>query len=145
MDIKELQDMWDVDCILDNDKLGEQSIATSQLHAKYLRHLVDVKQKLIKIKYDQNILRKNKFRYYRGELSRAELTELNWDQWQGTKPLKNEMDEFLSGDSDLNTLKCRIEYFEIMKSLLDEILDRIKSRNWDLKNAIAWKQFLAGG
>ena len=55
------------------------------------------------------MLRKNKFRLYRGELSRDELTNLAWEQWQGVKPLKNEMDEFLSGDTELNTLRVKID------------------------------------
>jgi hypothetical protein len=89
-------------------------------------------------------LRKSKFRYYRGELSRDELTEYGWEQWQGVKPMKNEMDEFLTGDSDLNTLEVKIKYLETMIYLLESILGQIKARDWQLKTAVEWKKFLAG-
>jgi hypothetical protein len=90
------------------------------------------------------MLRKAKFRYYRGELSRDELNELGWVQWQGVKPLKNEMDEFLTGDTDLNTLRVKIDYLETMIYLLESILGQIKARDWQLKTAVEWKRFLAG-
>ena len=90
------------------------------------------------------MLRKNKFRLYRGELSREELTDLGWNQWQGVKPLKNEMDEFLSGDTELNTLRVKIDYLETMIYFLESVLGQIKARDWQIKTAVEWKKFLAG-
>ena len=99
MNIEQLQEAWDLDCQIDDNYLGETTTATPKLHAKYLKLLVNVKLKHTKLQSDYNLLRKNKFRLYRGELSRDELTNLGWEQWQGVKPLKNEMDEFLQGDT----------------------------------------------
>ena len=144
MNIDEIQDMWAVDCEIDDNYLGEHSTTTPKLHAKYLRLLMTVKLKHTKLQSDHNILRKNKFRYYRGELSREELSELGWDQWQGVKPLKNEMDEFLQGDTQLNTIKVRIEYLEAMIYLLESIMTQLKARDWQIKTAVEWKKFLAG-
>lgn len=144
MNIDEIQDMWAVDCEIDDNYLGEHSTTTPKLHAKYLRLLMTVKLKHTKLQSDHNILRKNKFRYYRGELSREELSELEWDQWQGVKPLKNEMDEFLQGDTQLNTIKVRIEYLEAMIYLLESIMTQLKARDWQIKTAVEWKKFLAG-
>jgi len=139
MNIEQLQEMWDVDCFL-----GETTTATPKLHAKYLKLLVNVKLKHTKFSSDCNILRKNKFRLYRGELSRDELTQLGWEQWQGVKPLKNEMDEFLSGDTEINTLKVKIDYLETMIYFLESVLGQIKARDWQIKTAVEWKKFLAG-
>ena len=109
MNIEQLQEMWEADAEIDDNYLGEQSTATPKLHAKYVKMLVQVKLKHTKLQSDYNLSRKNKFRYYRGELSRDELKEHGLEQWQGIKPLKNEMDEFLSGDEDLNTLEVKIK------------------------------------
>lgn len=144
MNIEQLQDLWDADCAIDDNYLGEQSTATPKLHAKYVKLLVQVKLKHTKLQSDYNLLRKNKFRYYRGELSRDELNDLGWVQWQGVKPLKNEMDEFLSGDSDLNTLRVKIDYLETMIYFLESIMQQIKARDWQIKTAVEWKKFLAG-
>ena len=144
MNINELQDMWEADCVIDDNYLGEQATSSPKLHAKYLRLLVNAKLKHTKMKSDYNILRKNKFRYYRGELSREELTELGWPQWQGVKPLKNEMDEFLTGDSDLNAIEVRIEYMTTMIYFLESVMNAIKARDWEIKTHVDWKKFLAG-
>jgi hypothetical protein len=144
MNIEQLQDTWDKDCEIDDNYLGEHATKTPKLHAKYIKILIGVKLKYTKLQSDYNLLRKSKFRYYRGELSRDELTEYGWEQWQGVKPMKNEMDEFLTGDSDLNTLEVKIKYLETMIYLLESILGQIKARDWQLKTAVEWKKFLAG-
>ena len=144
MNIEQLQEMWEADAEIDDNYLGEQATTTPKLHAKYVKLLVNVKLKHTKLQSDYNLARKNKFRYFRGEMSRDELTDNGWQQWQGVKPLKNEMDEFLTGDADLNQLEVKIKYLETMIYLLESILGQIKARDWQIKTAVEWKKFLAG-
>jgi len=144
MNLEQMQEMWDADCQIDDNYLGEQSTATPKLHAKYVKLLVNIKLKHTKLQSDYNMLRKAKFRYYRGELSRDELESLGWVQWQGIKPLKNEMDEFLTGDTELNTMRVKIDYLETMIYFLESVLGQIKARDWQIKTAVEWKKFLAG-
>ena len=144
MNIEQLQEEWDKDCEIDDNYLGENSTTTPKLHAKYLKILVQVKLKHTKLSSDYNLTRKNKFRYYRGELSRDELQDLQWDQWQGVKPIKNEMDEFLKGDVELNNMEIKIKYLETMIFFLESVLQQIKARDWQIKTAVEWKKFLAG-
>lgn len=144
MNIEEIQQMWEIDCQIDDNHLGEQATLTPKLHSKYIKELIQYKLKLTKTKSEYNMLRKAKFRYYRGEMSRAELKEFGWEQWQYNKPLKSEMDEFLSGDSDLAKIEARIEYLETGIYLLESIINQLKSRDWEIKSHIEWKKFLAG-
>ena len=144
MNLEQMQELWDADCQIDDNYLGEQSTATPKLHAKYIKLLVNIKLKHTKLQSDYNMLRKAKFRYYRGELARDELEQLGWPQWQGIKPLKNEMDEFLTGDTDLNTMRVKIDYLETMIYFLESVLSQIKARDWQIKTAVTWKMFLAG-
>jgi hypothetical protein len=144
MNLEQLQEEWDKDCEIDDNYLGENSTATPKLHSKYIKFLVQVKLKHTKLQSDYLMLRKNKFRLYRGELSRDELVQLGWDQWQGVKPLKNEMDEFLSGDIELVNIKMKIDYLETMIYFLESVLGQIKARDWQIKTAGEWKKFLSG-
>ena len=144
MNIEEIQQMWETDCQIDDNHLGEQATLTPKLHSKYIKELIQYKLKLTKTKSEYNMLRKTKFRYYRGEMSRDELKEFGWEQWQYNKPLKAEMDEFLSVDSDLSKIEARIEYLETGIYLLESILNQLKSRDWEIKSHIEWKKFLAG-
>lgn len=144
MNLEQLMSMWEIDCKIDDNHLGEASTDTPNLHSKYINHLVSYKLKLAKVKGEYNLLRKNKFRYYRGELSRQELEDLGWIQWQGVKPLKNEMDEFLQGDTDLVQMEQKVEYLNTIVYFLESVLSQIRSRDFQIKNGIQWKQFLVG-
>jgi hypothetical protein len=144
MNISELQEQWEIDSEIDGVQLDIESIKSSKLHSKYIGILVESKLKLIKLRQEYANLRTLKFRYYRGELSRTELTELNWAQCQLGKPLKSEMDEILKGDTDLTTIETKIEYIVSMIYMLESILNSIKDRTWSIRNAIEFKKFQAG-
>ena len=144
MNIEEIQNAWEADSAIDDNYLGEASTTTPKLHAKYIRLLIGTKLKHTKYKTDYNVVRKNKFRYYRGELSRQELQDLGWEQWQGVKPLKNEMDELLECDNKLIELQDKIEYFKTTIYTLEQIIRSLNSRTWDIKSGIEWAKFTNG-
>ena len=144
MTLDELHDLWDADCKINDDHLDRESVKTPNLHAKYLRFLIQHKMKLSALQTEYNLMRQRKFRYYRGEMGKNELEELNWEQWQGVKPLKNEMEEFLDGDSDLNKITIKCAYIKNMIEALESILGQIKARDWQIRNAVEWKKFVAG-
>lgn len=144
MKLDEILTMWETDSAIDDNHLGEASTTTAKLHAKYLKLLVDAKLRKTKLDIDLNALRKTKIRYYRGELTRDELADLGWEQWQYNKPLKAEMDEFLKGDADLSKIQTRLDYIDTLVYALESIMSQIKARDFQLSNGIKWKQFLAG-
>lgn len=144
MKLSELQSSWESDCKINDMNLGGESTRTPILHAKYLNLLSSTKLNLRKAESEYANMRRKKFKYYRGEMSRFELQEEGWDQWQGAKPLKNEMDEFLSFDSDLIQLQDKIEYFKTVLYQLEQIIRSLNSRTWDIKNAIEWLKYTNG-
>ena len=144
MNIEELYESWENDTRIDNDNLDRESLNTPRLHAKYLKMLLAHKMKLSALETEYKLLRQKKFRYYRGEMSKAELEENKWTQWQGIKPIKNEMEEFLEGDADLNRITIKCAYIKNMIEALDAIMGQIKARDWQIRNAVEWKKFVAG-
>ncbi len=144
MTFDEILDMWDKDSVINDDHLDKESITTAKLHSKYVRILMQYKMKLAALGTEYNTLRQRKFRWYRGEMSRDELKENNWDQWQGIKPLKNEMEEFLTGDGDLNKINIKMEYIKCLIEALESILQQIRGRDWSIRNAIEFKKFISG-
>lgn len=144
MTIEEITNEWKTDCKVDDNHLDQASSNTPLLHAKYIELLVAAKLKLAKSEKEHNKLRKQKFRYYRGEMTQQELKDLGWEQWQGAKPIKSDMDEFLKGDDDLNNSDLKLSYLETMIYLLESILTSIKSRDWNIKNNLEWKKFIVG-
>ena len=112
MKLNEIQDMWKEDSKIDETDLGRESIRTPLLHSKYLNLLSNAKLAFRRAESEYLQLRRVKWRYYRGELTEKELQALQWDQWQGVKPIKNEMDEFLQTDEDLIKSQDKVEYLK---------------------------------
>ena len=144
MKLGEIQTEWKNDSKINQLELGDEAVRTATLHAKYLTVLSNVKLQLRKAESDYNNMRRLKYRYYRGELTQSELDKLNLPQYMGTKPLKNEMEEFMSCDVDLNMLTDKIEYYKTVVFTLEQILRSINSRTWDIKSAIEWNKFTNG-
>ena len=144
MKLSDLQDSWKEDCKINEMNLGQESVRTPNLHAKYLNFLSSTRLNLRKAESDYYNCRRKKYRYYRGEMTQAELEEEGWDQWQGNKPLKNEMDEYLQVDSDLIAYQDKVEYFKTVLYQLEQIIRSLNSRTWDIKNAIEWNKFTNG-
>ena len=144
MKLSDLQEAWATDCKIDETNLGHESARTPLLHSKYLNYLSSTRLNLRKAESDYLNMRRKKYRYYRGEMTQVELDDEGWDQWQGNKPLKNEMEEFLQVDNDLIGLQDKIEYFKTVLYQLEQIIRSLNSRTWDIKNAIEWTKFTNG-
>lgn len=144
MKLTELQEEWAIDCKIDETDLGKESSRTPKLHSKYLSLLTNTKLQLRKAESDYLKLRRVKWKYYRGEMTQDELNTFKWDQWQGIKPIKSEMDEFLATDDDLITLQDKIEYFKTVHYQLESIMKSLGSRTWDIKGSIEWTKFTNG-
>ena len=81
MKLSELQDSWTEDCKINEMDLGKESARTPNLHAKYLNYLTSTRINLRKAESDYFNLRRLKYKYYRGELTKEELAENNLTQW----------------------------------------------------------------
>jgi hypothetical protein len=136
--------MWADDCKINETNLGQESARTPILHSKYLNFLSSTRLNLRKAESDYLNLRRRKYKYYRGEMTQAELASEEWVQWQGNKPLKNEMDEFLQVDNDLIILEDKVEYFKIVQYQLEQIIRSLNSRTWDIKTCLEWAKFTNG-
>ena len=137
--------MWREDSIIDPTAIGDETLNTPKLHAKYLTLLSNAKLNLRRYEATYYRMRRMRYRYFRGELTQSELEENDWPQWQGAKPLKSEMDEFLSSDEDLLIIQDKVEYYKTTVSFLEYVMRSINSRGWDIKNHIEWLKFSAGG
>jgi|TARA_B100001758_G_C17945951_1_gene370804 hypothetical protein len=142
--LQEIQEMWSVDCKLDELNLGQESTKIPELHSKYLNHLTTFKLQLRKAKSNLFSLRRLKWKYYRGELDQQELNKLGWEQYLGNAPLNNQMNDFLDTDPDVIKQTDKVEYLETCLYQLESILKQVGSRSFDIRNAIEWTKFTNG-
>ena len=144
MKIEDITQQWSEDCVIDRNNLTLETLRTPNLHQKYLEMLMQCKQKFIKYSSDYDSMKELRSRYYQGILSKEELEDYGWSQFQGLKPLKSDMQSKLDGDSELQKIRLKVQYIEAMHYQLESILNQIKGRDWSIKNHIQWQMFQAG-
>jgi hypothetical protein len=144
INLNELQEEWKSDCKIDELNLGSESTKTPELHAKYLNYLTTFKLQLRKYETHMLSLRRTKSRYFRGELSKEELEQLEWEQYLGNQPLKQEMQEYLDSDPDIIKIVDKVEYIRACLYQCEFVMKSLSSRTWDIKNAVEWTKFTNG-
>ena len=143
--IEEVKDEWKVDSSIDQTKFEREVIKTSMLHAKYLEYLIFFRAKRAMANRRLNSMKNVKRRYFRGELTKEELTTNGWSQWQGLKPSMSELNQLYEQDNDLLDLEEKLEYFNTALAAVEYIMRAIHSRGYDLKTLSDWIKFQAGG
>lgn len=143
MTLDEIRAQWETDCSIDDLNPDRSSAISPNLHAKYLGELMQFKLKLTKTNFELCQLRSKKAKYFRGEMTREELEECGWEQWQ-YKTLKSEVEALLDADQEVQTITARVEYIKIGVQYLESVLGEIRSRSFHIKNIITWAQFRAG-
>lgn len=143
MTLDELKNQWAVDCEIDDLHLDKATGRSPHLHSFYLNELLNVKLKLTKTQFELQQLKTKKARYFRGEMTSAELQEEGWDQWQ-YKTLKSDIDQLIEADSQVQTVWARVEYLKAVIYFLESVLNEIRSRSFHIKNIIEFQKFRAG-
>ncbi len=145
MTLDEINSAWKIDSVVDRNDIATESIKVPSLHAKYLELLSAYKLKLRKIYNEYNAMKSLRQRYYTGKLTKEELLQKNWDQYQENKPLKTEMNEILNSDKELSKFYDKVVYMETVIYTLESIMKSLHSRSYDIKNYIAWQTLTMGG
>ena len=95
-----------------------------------------------KAHFDYLQMKKVKWEYYTGKLSRDDLEKYGWEPFPFV--LKSDINLYIESDEDLITLmKKKIVHDEII-SVVEAILSELKSRTFQLRDFISWEKFING-
>jgi len=140
--IEQILNHWEKDSVIDSTEPGKELIRIPILHNKYLTMLIKHKLASKKANFDYLRLKKIKWEYYTGKLSREELEEHGWEQFKFT--LKSDITTYLESDSDLIRLLEKKIYHEEVIIMIESIMKELNSRTYQLKDFIAWEKFING-
>jgi hypothetical protein len=143
MNIERIREMAETDLKMDGTELADESVRIPQLHGKYLNIFHDESLILRMYEDDYKILRRQKWEYYSGKMSKDELTALGWEQFDH-RILRQDMDVYLDSDADLIKIQTKIDMQKQKVDYLDSILKGINNRQWVIRNAIEWRKFMSG-
>lgn len=147
MTLEEIMKQWEADSQIDQVNLDNAVIETAKLHSKYLELLNVNKMKLKKRQYQMDILRKDKWMYFGGKMTKQQMDSKGWnyDPFDGcNKPLKNEMDFWMKADKEVQEMQTKIDYSQMVVDALIDIMENIKWRNQSIRNIIDWRRFTSG-
>lgn len=147
MNLNDILESWKKDSVIDDSALDEDTVKTSKLHAKYLEIYSLSKLQLKKKEFDLEKVKKDKWLYYTGKMTKSDMDERGWayDPFQGmSKPLKSEMNMYYETDEDLVKVKAQIDYQKSIIDTLEEIMNNIRWRHSHIKNIIEFRKFTSG-
>jgi len=143
MNIERIREMAETDLKMDGTELADESVRIPQLHGKYLNIFHDESLVLRKYEADYKVLRRQKWEYYSGKMSKEELNALGWEQFDH-RILRQDMDVYLESDVDLLKIQTKLDMQRQKVDYLDSILKGINNRQWVIRNAIEWRKFMSG-
>ena len=126
IDLKKVHEMWQQDCIIQNNQLDDTSRQTPKLHSKYLQLWSTAKLELRRAEFDQKRLLKEKWLYYNGKMDQETLKEKGWDPdpFEGLKILKGEMDYYYDSDPEIQKSEEKIQYWKTTTSSSRNVIQK---------------------
>jgi len=143
MNFEDLQNAWDSDSKIDSTNIGQESIRTAQLHAKYIKLYSAEKMKLLKFQHNYKLLRAQKKEFFINPTKEI-MQEKQWKIPERGKILKSEIESFLDYDNELLELELKIGIQQEKVEYLKMILQSINGRTFAIKNFIEERKWLAG-
>ena len=143
MNFIDVKDMVKTDLSIDQTALDTESSRTPQLHNKYLVLFMDERLKLKRIENELLVLRRNKWLYYTGRMSKEELAQFGWEPFE-LNVLKTEANDLI--DSDLDYIK-QAEKTDFQKEIvlyLEGVVKIVQNRQWQIRAMIDWIKFTQG-
>ena len=134
MNLETLNDMWEKDSPLDDEKLDNDSLSIPKLHAKYLRlynnfvTLRDQAELEVKRTY------RDRWEYYTGKSEKPFPMKL----------IKTDVAIYLEADQEYQKSVLKAKYLNQMVESIKTILSAINNRSFHIKNAVEFAKFLKG-
>ena len=134
MNLETLNDMWEKDAPLDDEKLDTDSLSIPKLHAKYLRlyntfvTLRDQSELDVKRTYLE------RWEYYTGKSETPFPLKL----------IKTDVPIYLESDQEYQKSVLKNKYYNQMVEAIKTILTAINNRSFHIKNAVEFAKFLKG-
>ena len=140
MTLDELKLQVKKDLEVDDETLDKESYKNQELYAKYLDHKTNFELLLYRAKGDYKVLYREKWEYYGGKADAKIYATKPFD----LKVLKTDLHVYIESDEDIIKSEHKVAYLESVIKYIDGILKSISNRQWDIKNAISWRQFESG-
>lgn len=143
MKIEDIIEAWKKDCVIDQTSIGDESLNTAKLHAKYASLWTSEKIRLHQYYRQFKALKAEKEDFFFNPTS--EKVKEGWKIPPKGKLLKSEIPRFVEYDSDVLDMELKIGVQQEKIELLKSILGQISTRGFAIKNMLEDRRFMNGG
>ena len=143
MNINDVKEMVKSDLGIDQTALDTESSRTPQLHNKYLVIFMDERIKLKRLENELSVLRRNKWLYYTGRMSKEELVQFNWEPFE-LNVLKTEANDLIDSDNDYIKMSQKADFQKEIVNYLEGVVKIVQNRQWQIRAMIDWIKFTQG-
>ena len=143
MNINDVKEMVKTDLSIDQPALDTESSRTPQLHNKYLVIFMDERIKLKRLENELSVLRRNKWLYYTGRMSKEELVQFNWEPFE-LNVLKTEANDLIDSDDEYIRMSQKTDFQKEIVNYLEGVVKIVQNRQWQIRAMIDWIKFTQG-
>jgi len=143
MNIDQIKAQADIDTIINPSNLDEESIKIPQVHNKYLCMLMDEKIVLEALESKLKLLRRDKWLYYSGKMSKEELKQRSWEPFD-LAIIKQDVDRFVESDDDIIEISNKVHVQREKIAYLESVIKIIANKIWNIRSTIEWIKFTQG-
>ena len=144
MKLDSIYALWAEDSKIDRMDLGEESLKISSLHQKYSQIYTNEKIRLREYEAALKVLKLEKYEFYtQGPTN--ETQEKGWELPAIGKIIRADVQQYIDADKDIIQLTLKIGIQNEKISLLDSIIKNLFNRGFQIKNAIDFMKYMAGG
>lgn len=144
MKLESIFEMWEKDARVDRQRLDEEALNISLLHAKY--HKIYTNERLTMRKYEAELkeLKLQKFEFYTQGPTK-ETVERGWQLPPIGKILKADANTYVDADKDVVNMSLKIGIQHEKIGLLESIIKTLQNRGYNIRAAIDYIKFTSGG
>ena len=143
MNIEQIKAQAETDLLIDSNHLDDESSRIPQIHNKYLCILMDEKIVLESIESKYRVLRRDKWLYYSGKLSKEELKQKGWEPFE-LNILKQDLDRFIDSDGDVINLGHKVFLQKEKVTYVESLVKIMSNKIWNIRATIDWIKFTQG-
>ena len=137
MKLEDIMKEWEDDAPIDSHNLDGESLKIPNLHAKYMEMYTKEKRTLREFKRRWKVVFQQRWE--------AVIAKDGRPPEHNIRISKSEMEKhYVGADSELQEFERLMNEQEDKVDYLSGVLDNIKNRNWQIKNAIDWSKFQTG-
>lgn len=143
MTLEEIEALWADDVHINKTQLGDESLNIPKLHAKYYH--IYVREKLT---YGKMIEEQRELQYILEQFFAKTLTDDELEEYglvySEKKTLKPDIPKAVANYKDMVTMNMRMLMQKEKVEFLKSILDMVKNRSFQIKDAVAMVMFEHG-